>query len=162
MKKIIYFLSIILLINACGNSKASEKQKTKKSEQKSEDELSTNIIINSNDTMKFDKKILLVPAGKKITLTLNHTGKFPKVGMGHNFVLLKADTNVSEFAEKAAMARKTDYIPEGEQQTIAYTRLLGGGESDTITFEAPKKGYYTFLCTFPGHWQLMRGKLIVK
>tara|TARA_B100000886_G_scaffold90450_1_gene59673 strand:- start:3307 stop:3795 length:489 start_codon:yes stop_codon:yes gene_type:complete len=162
MKKIIYFLSIILIINACGNSKASEKQKTNKSEQKSEDELSTNIIINSNDTMKFDKKILLVPAGKKITLTLNHTGKFPKVGMGHNFVLLKADTNVSEFAEKAAMARKTDYIPEGEQQTIAYTRLLGGGESDTITFEAPKKGYYTFLCTFPGHWQLMRGKLIVK
>ena len=162
MKKIIYFLLIVLVINACGNSKASEKQKTNKTEQKSEDELSTNIIINSNDTMKFDKKILLVPAGKKITLTLNHTGKFPKVGMGHNFVLLKADTNVSEFAEKAAMARKTDYIPEGEQQTIAYTRLLGGGESDTITFEAPKKGYYTFLCTFPGHWQLMRGKLIVK
>ncbi len=151
----------MLLINACGNSKASEKQKTNKTEQKSEDELSTNIIINSNDTMKFDKKILLVPAGKKITLTLNHTGKFPKVGMGHNFVLLKADTNVSEFAEKAAMARKTDYIPEGDQ-TIAYTKLLGGGESDTITFEAPKKGYYTFLCTFPGHWQLMRGKLIVK
>ena len=161
MKKIIYFLLIVLVINACGNSKASEKQKTNKTEQKSEDELSTNIIINSNDTMKFDKKILLVPAGKKITLTLNHTGKFPKVGMGHNFVLLKADTNVSEFAEKAAMARKTDYIPEGDQ-TIAYTKLLGGGESDTITFEAPKKGYYTFLCTFPGHWQLMRGKLIVK
>ena len=161
MKKIIYSLLIVLVINACGNSKASEKQKTNKTEQKSEDELSTNIIINSNDTMKFDKKILLVPAGKKITLTLNHTGKFPKVGMGHNFVLLKADTNVSEFAEKAAMARKTDYIPEGDQ-TIAYTKLLGGGESDTITFEAPKKGYYTFLCTFPGHWQLMRGKLIVK
>ena len=161
MKKIIYFLLIVLVINACGNSKAPEKQKTSKSEQKSEDELSTNIIINSNDTMKFDKKILLVPAGKKITLTLNHTGKFPKVGMGHNFVLLKADTNVSEFAEKAAMARKTDYIPEGDQ-TIAYTKLLGGGESDTIIFEAPKKGYYTFLCTFPGHWQLMKGKLIVK
>ena len=161
MKKIIYFLLIVLVINACGNSKASEKEKTNKTEQKSEGELSTNIIINSNDTMKFDKKILLVPAGKKITLTLNHTGKFPKVGMGHNFVLLKADTNVSEFAEKAAMARKTDYIPEGDQ-TIAYTKLLGGGESDTIIFEAPKKGYYTFLCTFPGHWQLMRGKLIVK
>ena len=161
MKKIIYFLLIVLVISGCGNSKASEKQKTNKTEQKSEEELSTNIIINSNDTMKFDKKILLVPAGKKITLTLNHTGKFPKVGMGHNFVLLKADTNVSEFAEKAAMARKTDYIPEGDQ-TIAYTKLLGGGESDTIIFEAPKKGYYTFLCTFPGHWQLMRGKLIVK
>ena len=58
MKKIIYFLLIVLVINACGNSKASEKQKTNKTEQKSEEELSTNIIINSNDTMKFDKKIL--------------------------------------------------------------------------------------------------------
>jgi azurin len=111
--------------------------------------------------MKFDKNILLIPAGKKITLTLNHNGKFPKVGMGHNFVLLKADTNVSEFAEKAAMARKTDYIPEEDSNT-AYTKLLGGGVSDPITFDAPQKGYYTFLCTFPGHWQLMKGKLIVK
>ena len=161
MKKIIYFLLLGLIINACGESKPSQKQTTSKTEQNSEEELSTNIVINSDDTMKFDKNILLIPAGKEITLTLNHNGKFSKVGMGHNFVLLKADTNVSEFAEKAAMARKTDYIPEGDL-TIAYTKLLGGGESDTITFDAPKKGYYTFLCTFPGHWQLMKGKLIVK
>ena len=56
---------------------------------------------------------------------------------------------------------KTEYIPEGDE-IIAYTKLLGGGDSDTITFEAPKKGIYTFICTFPGHWQLMKGKFIVK
>ena len=72
MKKIIYFLLLGLIINACGESKPSQKQTTSKTEQNSEEELSTNIVINSDDTMKFDKNILLIPAGKKITLTLNH------------------------------------------------------------------------------------------
>jgi azurin len=40
--------------------------------------------------------------------------------------------------------------------------LIGGGESTTIEFEAPEKGEYTFLCTFPGHFGLMNGKFIVE
>ena len=39
--------------------------------------------------------------------------------------------------------------------------MIGGGESDTITFTAPKKGSYTYICTFPGHYGLMKGVLIV-
>ena len=45
---------------------------------------------------------------------------------------------------------------------IAYTDLIGGGESSTITFDAPDKGIYDFICSFPGHWSIMKGKLIVK
>ena len=119
------------------------------------------IILNSDDLMRFDKNMLLVQSGQKITLTLNHTGKMDKLIMGHNFVLLKKDVDVAAFAEKAVLAKNNEYIPEGEE-VIVYTKLLGGGESDTITFDAPEKGYYTFLCTFPGHWGLMKGKLIVK
>ena len=119
------------------------------------------IILNSDDLMRFDKNMLLVQSGQKITLTLNHTGKMDKLIMGHNFVLLKKDVDVMAFAEKAVLAKKNEYIPEGDE-VIVYTKLLGGGESDTITFDAPEKGYYTFLCTFPGHWGLMKGKLVVK
>ena len=119
------------------------------------------IILNSDDLMRFDKNMLLVQSGQKITLTLNHTGKMDKLIMGHNFVLLKKDVDVAVFAEKAVLAKNNEYIPEGEE-VIVYTKLLGGGESDTITFDAPEKGYYTFLCTFPGHWGLMKGKLVVK
>ena len=119
------------------------------------------IILNSDDLMRFDKNMLLVQSGQKITLTLNHTGKMDKLIMGHNFVLLKKDVDVAAFAEKAVLAKNNQYIPEGEE-VIVYTKLLGGGESDTITFDAPEKGYYTFLCTFPGHWGLMKGKLVVK
>ena len=119
------------------------------------------IILNSDDLMRFDKNMLLVQSGQKITLTLNHTGKMDKLIMGHNFVLLKKDVDVMAFAEKAVLAKNNEYIPEGDE-IIVYTKLLGGGESDTITFDAPEKGYYTFLCTFPGHWGLMKGKLVVK
>jgi len=42
-----------------------------------------------------------------------------------------------------------------------YTRMLGGGESDTITFDAPEPGTYIFICSFPGHYQLMMGEFIV-
>ncbi|MBR99171.1 MAG: azurin [Flavobacteriaceae bacterium] len=119
------------------------------------------IVLNSDDLMRFDKNMLLVQSGQKITLTLNHTGKMDKSIMGHNFVLLKKDVDVTSFAEKAVLAKNNEYIPEGDE-VIVYTKLLGGGESDTITFDAPEKGYYTFLCTFPGHWGLMKGKLVVK
>tara|TARA_B100001250_G_scaffold83877_1_gene69236 strand:- start:698 stop:1105 length:408 start_codon:yes stop_codon:yes gene_type:complete len=119
------------------------------------------IILNSDDLMRFDKNMLLVQSGQKITLTLNHIGKMDKLIMGHNFVLLKKDVDVMAFAEKAVLAKNNEYIPEGDE-VIVYTKLLGGGESDTITFDAPEKGYYTFLCTFPGHWGLMKGKLVVK
>ena len=155
---IVYLISSLIVGCAENNTKKSDNSTNTK---KSDDKFQTEIVLNSNDTMKFDQNMLLVKAGSTITLTLNHTGKFGKRGMGHNFVLLKSEVDVPQFALKAAQAYNTEYIPEGNE-IIAYTKLLGGGESDTITFDAPKKGYYTFICSFPGHWQLMKGKLIVK
>jgi azurin len=160
MKKIFLIPLVFFIFTSCGEN-SGKKSQTPTSEKKSDETLSSKIVLNSNDTMKFDQNMLLVEAGKTITLTLNHTGKFGKRGMGHNFVLLKADVDVSDFAQRAASAMKTEYIPEGDE-IIANTKLLGGGDSDTITFKAPKKGIYTFICTFPGHWQLMKGKFIVK
>jgi len=122
--------------------------------------MSNNVILNSNDQMKFDKKIIRVNANQKITLTLNHNGRFPASSMGHNFVLIKKDVDVNEYALRAAGARNSEYIPEGDNE-IAYTKMLGGGESDTITFDAPEAGTYVFICSFPGHYQLMMGEFIV-
>ncbi len=150
------------LIFSCQNTNEKEQSKMKSSAKEQISlEKEIKIILNSNDLMRFDKNMLLVQSGQKITLTLNHIGKMDKLIMGHNFVLLKKDVDVMAFAEKAVLAKKNEYIPEGDE-VIVYTKLLGGGESDTITFDAPEKGYYTFLCTFPGHWGLMKGKLVVK
>ena len=111
--------------------------------------------------MQFDKKILRVKKGEKITLTLQHTGTMSKNVMGHNFVLLQQGTDIIQFARKAMKAKDTEYIPEGDD-VIAYTKLIGGGEKVTITFDAPAPGTYDYICSFPAHYTLMKGKLIVE
>lgn len=112
--------------------------------------------------MRYDKLLLRVKVGQEVTLTLNHTGEQPKNLMGHNFVLLKKGTDVSRFASKAGVAIENDYIPADTEAVIAHTKMIGGGESTTITFDAPPKGSYDYLCSFPGHHGLMRGKFIVE
>ena len=165
MKKIKILLLFIIVISCGGNTDSKKNKFEYKAIEKKEDDLDKNsketfIIINSNDLMKFDQNELRVFEGQKITLTLNHTGKMSKEIMGHNFVLLKKETNLNDFAQRAMLARENEYIPDGNE-TIAYTKMIGGGESDTITFTAPEKGSYTYICTFPGHYGLMRGVLIV-
>src|SRR5690606_10629260 len=114
------------------------------------------IILNSDDQMKFDKTEIRVKAGEKIKLTLNHTGKLPKNAMGHNFVLLEKGTDVAKFATAAMNDKDTEYIPA--KGVLAHTKLIGGGESTSIEFTVPAKGSYDFICSFPGHYAMMKGK----
>ncbi len=158
---------VLLVLTGCGEKKTEEKKdgfemnRSKKVEAKEVDE--NTIALSSNDLMAYDKSELKVKAGKKVTLTLRHTGTMEKVAMGHNFVLLKQGTDVATFAGTAAMARETEYIPASESNSIiAYTKLIGGGESTTITFDAPEPGIYDYICSFPGHYGVMRGKFIVE
>ena len=161
MKKIITVLFIAFLTFSCNDKPASKKVETNKKENVVKKSNEIAIILNSNDQMQFDKKVLSASPGQSITLTLNHTGRGNKMIMGHNFVLLKKDVDVDVFARKAVEARDSEYIPDGDEM-IAYTGLIGGGESITVTFDAPELGVYNFICTFPAHYQLMRGQLIVK
>jgi azurin len=121
------------------------------------------IKINGNDQMKYDVEKFEVKAGQKVMLTLKNVGKLPKVAMGHNFVLLKAGTDVTAFAMEAMKFATNEYIPDKKKGAIiAHTKQLGPGESDTIEFTAPPPGKYDYICTFPGHFALMKGVMTVK
>jgi azurin len=77
-------------------------------------------------------------------------------------VVLKAGVNMIEFAVAANQA-PPEYIPEARKDDmIAHTKLLGPDESETIEFTAPAAGSYDYLCTFPGHFAIMKGKMIVE
>ena len=55
------------------------------------------------------------------------------------------------------------YLPPGDPHVLAFTPVIGGGESTTITFSTgklEKGGDYTFFGSFPGHWSMMKGKLV--
>lgn len=121
------------------------------------------VTIEATDQMSFSMKEIEVPAGATVKLTLEHVGKMAATAMGHNWVLLAKDMPKEKFAKVAMTAKKDDYIPKKlSKKVIAHTKLLGGGESDTITFEAPEKGSYTFICSFPGHYAMMNGTFVVK
>ena len=121
-----------------------------------------NFTITSNDGMRFDVRKINVSSGQKVRLTLTHTGKLDKRIMGHNVVFLKNGVKPSAFAVKAAAARDNDYIPEETTEVIAHTKMIGGGETTVIEFIAPEAGTYNYICSFPGHYAMMKGKLIVE
>jgi len=121
-----------------------------------------NVTITSNDGMRFDVRKINVSSGQKVRVTLTHTGKLDKRIMGHNVVFLTNGVKPSAFAVKAAAARDNDYIPKGTTEVIAHTKMIGGGETTVIEFIAPEAGTYNYICSFPGHYAMMKGKLIVE
>lgn len=168
-----FLILTALAVMACGEKKEEKEKivisdnystpgaKTKKTEAADEEKV-VEISISASDQMKFNKNELKVKAGSTVRLTLTHTGKMDKKVMGHNFVLLKQGTEISSFGQKAMQAADNDYIPDNGEQVIAHTKIIGGGESTTIEFEAPEAGTYTFICSFPGHYAVMQGKFIVE
>ncbi len=145
-----------------GDTQSGNTSKTAESSDSS-DENVVEITIEGNDQMRFNKDEIKVKAGQTVRITLKHVGSMAKEVMGHNWVLLTQGTEVSAFGQKAVRAKENDYIPEdSSDEIIAHTKMLGGGESDTIEFEAPEAGTYNFLCSFPGHYSVMKGKFIVE
>jgi azurin len=174
--KIIVALGLLFLVS-CGkdqqpNTPQSTSKETKLETTKNKTEDKTNVVldakgvanvtITSNDGMRFDVRKINVSSGQKVRVTLTHTGKLDKRIMGHNVVFLTNGVKPSAFAVKAAAARDNDYIPKGTTEVIAHTKMIGGGETTVIEFIAPEAGTYNYICSFPGHYAMMKGKLIVE
>jgi len=127
-------------------------------------EVSQTIELTANDQMKFNLERFAVKAGSTVKIHLKNVGSMPKMSMGHNVVVLKQGTDEKAFVEAAIQAPANDYIPPAQtDEVVAHTKMLGGGEEDSVIFKVPsKKGNYTFLCSFPGHFQVgMKGTMIV-
>lgn len=167
MKKLSLFALVALFAFTACNSNTEKSESTGTDTLTQETvaapvEKEVSITINAGDDMKYDLAEIKVKEGQMVKLMLNHTGKLAKEAMGHNWALLAQGTIVSDFSAKAMQAKDTDYIPAGATEVIVHTKLIGGGQSDTIEFVAPAKGVYEFICTFPGHSALMKGTFYVE
>jgi azurin len=158
MKYIILTLTMLCIsminINACPTCDAHAK-----SEQK-------HVTVSGNDQMQFDIRQFIVDKGADVKLTFKNVGKLPKIAMGHNLVILKEGVSALAFGSKCLSngANASNPLPDSvKSDVLAYTKLLGPGDSDTITFKAPDKpGDYQYVCTFPGHFAMMRGVMTVR
>ena len=173
--KFAFVLMATFVMVGCGEEKKEENEEIKLEAPSETTAVSTpleetaaatgevvDVSISANDQMQFNKNEIRVKAGQTVRLTLNHVGEMSELVMGHNWVLLKEGTDIPEFGRAAAAAKENDYIPEGTDQVIAHTEMIGGGETVTIEFQAPEEGTYEFICTFPGHYALMKGVFIVE
>ena len=124
------------------------------------------ILITGNDAMQFDLKKFEAKPGETIRLTFKNIGSLPKTAMGHNLVVLKKDVHALSFGQKvlASGGSASNPLPKSLLgDIIAHTNLLGPGESESITFNTPNQsGEYEYVCTFPGHFAMMRGIMVVK
>lgn len=165
IKAMLPLVAVAMMAVSCGGEKpANETETTTTPTEVVEDVPAVvEITIEGNDQMKYNMDRIDVKEGQTVRLTMKNVGELPKEAMGHNWILLASGTDKEKFAADAMTAKETDFIPAGyESAIIAHTKLLGPGESETIEFAAPAKGFYTYLCSFPGHFAFMKGTLYVQ
>lgn len=126
------------------------------------------VTIQADDKMRYDVTAFDASPGQKIAVTIKNIGTTPKFSMGHNFVLLDRVINngniQSAFLDKASTEASHEYIPQAAKEVLAHSKLLGPGESEVVTFNAPFiPGEYLYVCSFPGHYsQGTKGIMTVK
>lgn len=118
--------------------------------------------ISAANGLTFAVKELRAKAGERISLTFRNPDPLP-----HNWALLRPGT-LADIGNKvnqliaAPGGAARHYVPDSPD-VIAWTDIAPAGGSFTIHFNLPATpGDYPFLCTFPGHWQLMNGVLKVE
>ncbi|HEX6612431.1 MAG TPA: azurin [Rhodanobacteraceae bacterium] len=121
--------------------------------------------VEANDAMQFNVSSVNVPkACKSFTVTLKHTGKLPRNVMGHDWVLTRAADQAGVEADGIKAGLDSNYVKPGDARVIAHTKVIGGGESASVSFKpsALKAGTdYVFFCSFPGHAAMMHGTVVL-
>ena len=108
--------------------------------------------------MKYETTQFEVQKGQEVTLIMNNTATMEM--MKHNIVILNDASKANEVGTAALSA--PGYLPEHDAIMVA-TAIAEPGQQSQVTFTAPKKaGRYTYICTFPGHYMVMKGEMIVK
>ncbi len=116
------------------------------------------------EQMKFDTPRIVVEAGRPFEIIFENPDVMP-----HNLVVTKPGTRAKvgtaamelapEFLDKSGRA----WVPE-TADVIAATKLIEPGRNETLRIAGNAvrtEGVYDFVCTFPGHWLVMYGELVV-
>jgi azurin len=120
------------------------------------------LTVNAVGGLRYDVEELRAKAGEYVALTLVNADVMP-----HNLVVVSPGAY-----EKVGMASfkmlndpkagDKHYVPD-MAEVLANTFVIFPGVKQTIYIDVPDEpDAYPFLCTFPGHWQTMKGVLIVE
>ena len=111
--------------------------------------------------LQFNLKEMSISSNcSEVTVILNHTGQLPANIMGHNWVLTTTNDFMPVAQAGGAAGPDAGYVPQGDSRVIAASSMIGGGETTSVTFSTSSldaSGDYTFFCSFPGHYAIMKG-----
>lgn len=114
------------------------------------------------ERMMYTNTKFTVKAGQAVKLTFVNPDATP-----HNLaiVLPGAVEEVGMAGNEMAKDPKgieRDFIPESDK-ILHHTKLIFPGNGEILRFTAPTEpGTYPYLCTFPGHWVVMKGEMVVE
>jgi azurin len=121
--------------------------------------------VDVGDSIAYSVDSISVPSScESVTINLAHTGSLPQEAMGHNLVLAPADSLDAIGQAGMSAGADNEYVPD-DDRIVAATGIIGGGESTSVTFSLDdlEDGVdYAYVCTFPGHWSVMRGPFTVE
>ena len=118
------------------------------------------VIRTVREAMRYEITSFTVAAGSAVKLWFENPDYMP-----HNLVIGRPGSAeaIGTAAEAlGASGFAVGFVPVHDQILVA-SKLLNHQESQLLEFKAPtERGDYDFVCTFPGHWRLMRGVMSVK
>jgi len=119
------------------------------------------VAIDATASMAFSTKEISVPKKcKEVTITLKNSGTMAKNIMGHNVVISKTADMKAVLDDGSAAGLDANYVKKDDARVIAHTKIIGGGETDSVKFKLDKVKAgddYSFFCSFPGHSMMMKG-----
>jgi azurin len=174
MNKIFLVFSATILISCGQGNSGMQNQQDSSQPVKPSDTVTTvpgadkleftdSLLLQANQNMRFNKELFRVRVGKKLRLILKNTGVPSSMSMSHNVVILQRGTDIADFADMAQKAKAEQYVPSTlDSLVIAHTKMVSGGQSDEVEFVIRHAGVYDFICSFPGHWGTMQGKIVAE
>jgi len=113
------------------------------------------------EQMRYDTTRIVVEAGKPFEIIFENVDMMP-----HNMVVVQPGAREEIGLQAEKMPPQPDpqgrmYVPRNDK-ILAATRLLEPGQKATLKLNAPGiPGEYEYVCTYPEHWKVMFGQLIV-
>jgi azurin len=112
--------------------------------------------------MRFDTTRIVVQAGRPFEIIFDNPDVMP-----HNLVVVapgareRIGTDAMKLPAEHVDRQGRAWVPES-REILAATKLLENGQTETLRVRPIREeGVYEYVCTFPGHWTVMFGQLVV-
>ena len=114
------------------------------------------------ERLLYDLREFKVAPGAPVKLVFENPDVTP-----HNLLIVQPGAADEVGMAGNEMAKTPDgfakgFIPDSPK-ILHKTKMLNQGDREVLRFTAPTaKGRYPYICTFPGHWLVMKGEMVVE